>query len=177
MSTLTRFRPILLLLVLVASCASWTHCPAKGGNDMEQTLRQAREAVAGGRVRSILTASCSESTGLEGASRITLDGGQVMIEEQSRDGTRRTFEGSLTEDEARALVEGAIEGRIWEARSTDPTGYPDEPRPRIRVAIDGRVLADVEGWRHELRNNEGYEAARDVLDRIAWRVSGRANAQ
>jgi hypothetical protein len=62
-----------------------------------------------------------------------------------------------------------LAGKVWEARSVDTSGMPDEPRPRLEVRLDGHLLLVVEGWRHELKRNDGFVAARDGLLELAVR--------
>jgi len=137
--------------------------PGSTSGDNMETMQLAERALAEGHLCDRLQVTYSESNGLDGASILTLANGKVARDDRPRRGTGRRVEGPVSEEQCVALLKSALDGRLWEARSTDASGFPDEPRPRVEVVLDGRVLFLVEGWRHELKQNKGFVAVRDGL--------------
>lgn len=164
-------KPWRCMLVLLALFSLACACPPETKETPMNPPSEARTLLAAGRVCESLAASYFEANGLEGSTLVRLDSGQVQVERRPTHGDANLWQGRATEAECQEVLRFALDGRLWEALSTDEAGMPDEPRPRLQVTLSGKPLAIVEGWRHELIRNAGFRDTRDALLGIASRVT------
>ncbi len=159
----------LTLFVALPALAKTAASPPLRAAALKSQLSKSSDPCAGVR------ASYADGSGFHGWTHVNLADGKVQISHTKRGqrpGQGLSLTGKVLVAECKALLRATLAGKLWTVRSKRKVGVPDETRPSLSVAIDGRGSINVTVWAGEARKSRGFARVQQVMLAIAKRISG-----